>query len=219
MTYILSYLRCFLACIAGIGCVILVSKPGVLTNFVVDYMFYLSFVCALAGPVGVALKRKSLVVLLPLIFISSVQANELSFGLGLGIGNSAVNSSVETKVLTASHIWDIYDGFYAKARAGYFSDKSGDPTRQSSGFGSFGLGMLVDLKPIEVRVGYGLAAITTPDSYLGGQFPQFSGDLYLGVRDRVGNGIGVSYQHISSAGIWTPNVGRDFMILEVGTHW
>jgi hypothetical protein len=54
---------------------------------------------------------------------------------------------------------------------------------------------------------------------LGGAFPQFHGELYGGLRDSQGNGIGIKYNHFSSAGLVTPNQGRDFVLLELSVKY
>lgn len=149
----------------------------------------------------------------------SAHADETFFSFGVGVANSAKHSSGETKVGNIGIRNEIYQGIYWQWKAGFYGDGSGDPTRKGSGYASVGPGMLIDLRPLELRAGYGIAAITTPDSYLGGRFPQFQGEIYIGLRDRRGNGIGVQYEHISSAGLVTPNQGRDFTVLQLSQQW
>jgi hypothetical protein len=150
---------------------------------------------------------------------SHTHYEEYFFGYGVGVANSAKNSSTEVKTLDLGYRVEVYNGIYWQAKAGFWGDGSGDPTRKSSFYLSTGPSLLVDLNPIELRSGWSLAGITSPDSYLGGAFPQFNGELYLGVRDRYGNGTGVKYQHFSSAGIYQPNVGRDFLMMELSLKW
>lgn len=159
--------------------------------------------------------------LLALTFLAALpcQAEEAFFSFGIGAANSAKEHTGEVKMGNFGLREEIYQGIYLQYKVGYFGDGSGDPTRNSSLYGSVGPGMLIDLRPVEIRAGYGLAAISTPDSYLGGRFPQFQGELYLGLRDHRGNGIGVQYEHISSAGIVTPNQGRDFIVLQLSQQW
>lgn len=157
---------------------------------------------------------------LVLLFISSQShAQEIFFGYGLGVSNSAKNTHTEVKVANVGYRGELYNGLYWQFKGGYWGEGSSDPTRKSSLYFSTGPGLLIDLNPIELRSGWGLAAISRPDSYLGGAFPQFNGEVYAGVRDRHGNGIGIKYEHISSAGLVQPNVGRDFMLMEISTKW
>jgi hypothetical protein len=150
----------------------------------------------------------------------TAQAGEPFVGYGVGIFHSADYGPVSTKLFQLGYRTDLAGGFYWQNRVGYWSDSSPKETnRKNSAYASTGIGFLIDLRPIELRSGWGISGITTPDSMLGGHFPQFNGDLYIGVRDRNGNGIGVQYEHISSAGIVTPNEGRDFITLQLSTKW
>lgn len=220
MTYIYAYLSALFYLLAISGLIVFFFGDQYFPNLLTDYLIYLSFFAALGGPISKLIDKRVLAIVLTTLLLSeAVQSDELDFGLGLGVGKSAVNSSVETRVYQGAYIWDLYDGFYTKGKLGYYSDTSGDPFRKSSIFGSWGLGLMVDLAPVEIRVGYGVGGILTPDSYLGGRFPQFNGDLYLGLRDGNGSCIGFSYNHISSASILYPNIGRDFIVLEIGKRW
>lgn len=146
-------------------------------------------------------------------------ADSAFFGFGVGLGNSAKRSTGETKVANIGYRSDIFSGIYWQNKLGYFGDGSGNPSRKSSFYFASGPGMTVDLRPVEFRSGWSLCAISTPDSYLGGRFPQFNGEIYVGLRDKKGNGIGVGYEHISSAGLVTPNNGRDFFVLQMSQSW
>ena len=154
-----------------------------------------------------------------LLLSTQALADEGYVSFGVGVANSAKRSRGETKVVDLGMRQELYQGIYFQTKLGFYGDGSGDPGRKSSGYGSLGLGMLIDLRPIEMRAGYGVAAITTPDSYLGGRFVQFQGEAYVGVRDHRGNGLGFAYEHISSAGLCTPNKGRDFLVLQLSQQW
>lgn len=162
---------------------------------------------------------KNLAIILFLALASTARADEGFFSFGIGQANSAKYHTGEVKVGNVGLREEIYQGIYWQYKVGYFGDGSGDPTRKGSLYASMGPGMLIDLRPVEMRAGYGLAAISTPDSYLGGRFPQFQGEIYMGFRDHRGNGIGLQYEHISSAGLVTPNQGRDFLVLQLSQQW
>lgn len=141
-------------------------------------------------------------------------------GFGLGAFNSAKGGPAEVKYgqvgFRESVLYGLADWQY---KVGFWGDGSGDPTRKGSFIVSTGPGWNVVFDPIEIRVGTGLAVISTPDSYLGGRFPQFDSELYLGVRDSAGRAVGFKYEHVSSAGLVSPNKGRDFLLLEIGLGW
>lgn len=159
------------------------------------------------------------IVFLSILAATPALADEGFFDFGVGVANSAKQHTGEVKVGSIGLREEIYQGIYWQYKLGYFGDGSGDPGRHGSIYASMGPGMLIDLRPIEMRAGYGIAAISKPDSYLGGRFPQFQGEVYFGFRDHRGNGIGVEYQHISSAGFVTPNQGRDFVVLQLSQQW
>ena len=61
----------------------------------------------------------------------------------------------------------------------------------------------------------GPTLISSTDVALGGYF-QFNETAYLGIRDpNTDDSIGIAYNHFSSAGLESPNVGKDFMCLEI----
>ena len=165
------------------------------------------------------MKKVLLAVGMAMGMLNAAQAEEAFVGYGLGVFHSAEKSPVETKILQVGYRVDLLDGFYWQARAGYWNDSSHELDRKSSGYASTGFGFLIDLKPMEFRSGWGIGGVTTTDGFLGGYFPQFNGELYVGARDKNGHGIGLQYEHISSAGIVTPNQGRDFVTLQLSTKW
>lgn len=135
------------------------------------------------------------------------------------MSESAIDSRTETKTFDVGYREFLFKGIYWQNKLGFWADDSGNPDRSSSLYGSSGIGMMVDLAPIELHVGSGLAIVSTPDIYLGGNFPQFQSEIGVTLRDKSGDGIGLTYSHISSAGILSPNQGRDFIALELSVKW
>ena len=90
--------------------------------------------------------------------------------------------------------------------------------RSSSGFISSGLGLNVDLQPLEIRGGGALSLITNPDVQLGGVF-QFNEDISVGLRDIKGNAIALVYNHFSCGSFCSPNLGKDSVSLELSEVW
>lgn len=154
-----------------------------------------------------------------LLACSTAHADEAFLGYGVGVFNDASYYTGQMKVGEVGYRHFLIDGIYWQNKVGYWGEGSDDRTRKSSGYLSTGLGMEVNLQPMEFRSGYGLAGITTPDSQLGARLPQFQGEAYLGVRDKQGDGIGLQYEHISCASFCTPNQGRDFLIIQLSTKW
>lgn len=139
--------------------------------------------------------------------------DQILVGGGVGVFNSGKSGLSETKVLTLGVQEDLYGPLKQRANVGGWLDRVGNG-RKSSALVSGQLGFEVQNGGWVGSVFSGPAIISNTDSYLGGHF-QFMDDLHLGLQDRDGNYIGVMYRHLSSAGIEMPNVGRDFMCLEL----
>ncbi len=160
------------------------------------------------------MKTMSCIKFLILILISQVAcADEGLFDLGLGVFNSGKRTPSETKFLALGIQDDLFGPWKTRGNVGGWIDNSGNG-RSSSAFVGVQLGFEVDNKGIVGSVFTGPALITQTDSYLGGNF-QFYNSLNLGFRDTNSNYIGIMYRHLSSAGIASPNVGRDVLGLEL----
>jgi len=145
-------------------------------------------------------------------------ADEGFMGFGLGAFNSAKFGPGEVKMYDLGYRWDTPQNIYWQAKGGFWGQGANSEGMRSSGYASTGPGFRVDLNPVEFHTGAALALITTPDSYLGGVF-QFNVDIGVTLRDKMGNGIGFAYSHLSSAGLEFPNQGRDFWVLELSQRF
>lgn len=152
------------------------------------------------------------------ILVSSAHADEAFTGFGLGAFNTAKGGPGSVKIGQIGHRFDLIEGFYWQNKLGFWGQGANDYGMKSSAYIASGIGFRVDLAPVEFHSGYSLGLISVPDSYLGGPF-QFNGEVYIGLRGKYGNGFGLKYEHISSAGIEMPNQGRDFFILELSQRW
>lgn len=157
--------------------------------------------------------------LLLLLMSSTCRADEAFLGYGLGIFNDAEYFVGQNKYGEIGYRQFLWDGIYWQYKGGFWGEGSPDSTRKAGFWVSTGPGLELDLQPIEIRSGWSIAAISTPDSQLGSRFPQFNGELYFGLRDKKGDGVGIQYEHISCASFCTPNQGRDFLILQLSQKW
>lgn len=135
--------------------------------------------------------------------------------VGFGAFKSAENSFTETKFIRLAHRDSLDSVSFYQLEGGIWIDGAGGG-RLSSAFAALSLGMNVDLRPVFIVNSLGLAVITTPDAYLGGSFPQFTEELGIGIRGINATSVSLSYKHFSSAGIYNPNMGRDFFVLNMG---
>jgi hypothetical protein len=155
---------------------------------------------------------KKLFVLVTLLISTTAHAGSF-WRYGVGIFSSADYGKVETKMFSLGYEEDWFGPFIKQYEVGVFADQGGHG-RRSGGFGNFSMGVEVNPGYLVLRSTWGVGAITCPDSMLGGWF-QFNQDLLVGLRDNKGNAIGLDCKHISSAGIYSPNTGRDFLTIQV----
>lgn len=140
------------------------------------------------------------------------------FKYGLGIFNSAKNSKAEVKMVSVGHQSPIFGYMIKQWEVGGWMDSRSDLGRKSSGFANGSIGVNIDIGNFYAQSLWGAGVVTTRDSMLGGNF-QFNQDLGLGLKDSRGVGIGLNYKHISSAGIFKPNEGRDFFAIKLTIPW
>lgn len=97
-----------------------------------------------------------------------------------------------------------------------FDQRSGAKTM---GFGMGGIGIEPRAGALYVNFFQNIALMSSTDAYLGSLY-QFSEQLGLGIKDKNTQvGIGLTYTHISNAGIVTPNKGKDLMGIQVSIPW
>lgn len=139
------------------------------------------------------------------------------FRYGLGVFKGAEYGAAETKIFSVGYEEDFFGPFIKQYEVGIFADQGGHG-RSSGGFGNISFGIETNPGYFVLRSLWGIGGITNPDSILGGWF-EFNQDLLLGLRDNKGNMIGLDYKHISSAGIYSPNGGRDFLTVQLEIPW
>jgi len=152
------------------------------------------------------------------ILLNLAYADEAFVGYGVGIFRGADQFLGQTKYASIGYRDFLYEGLYWQSKLGFIGEGSADQTRKSGGWTSSGFGLETNLSPVELRGGAALAAITTPDSQLGGYF-EFNEDVSIGLRDTRGDGIALQYNHISCASLCSPNLGRDAVMLELSQKW
>ena len=151
--------------------------------------------------------------LLALLLVPDVASAGTFARYGVGVFRSQDYSSSAVKSFSVGHEENILGPVISQYEVGYFGDSSGHG-RNGGGFGDVGLGLEANPGYFVLRSTWGVGAITTPDSMLGGPF-QFNHDFLLGVRGDNGALIGLDLKHMSSAGLEKPNLGRDFLLIHV----
>lgn len=121
-----------------------------------------------------------------------------------------------TKALFLSYQDKLFGPIIQQYEGGFWFDNSGIEGRRSSGLLGYSLGVNANAGSFFAQALVGPSLITSTDSNLGGPF-QFNNDFGFGIKDQeTGGSVGITYKHISSAGIELPNKGRDFIMFRVG---
>lgn len=156
---------------------------------------------------------KKFLALLALVSTPAVADTTLSLDVATGIFNSGRNNLAETKLLKIGLEEDLWYNLKHRINGGIWLDNVGNG-RNNSGFLAYQWGFVVNNGNVEAGVYSGPAYITTPDIYLGGRF-QFNETACLGISDRGGNVLSACYNHFSSGGLEFPNIGRDFLGVQI----
>ncbi len=152
--------------------------------------------------------------LLSIILIVSTLANaELISSVGVGKGILKANGTLFERVGIIGYQKNINSNLFIRPELGYFGDLSKEG--KSSSWVSSLIGAKVLTKSgITNHIAIGPSYLQNPDNTLGGHF-QFSLEGGVGLQDNNVS-IGLAWKHLSSAGIETPNNGRDFIVLQLG---
>lgn len=151
--------------------------------------------------------RWLLLLLIPLNSFAGSGGTYWKFGLGID------SPSTSTKIIATGYqgpLWHVLD---YQLEVGMFNDNN-----QSQGLIGF-MGASVGVSVVTHSGFYsklfaGPALITQTDSRLS-SILEFNEDLELGLINDSGVSIGADLKHMSNAGLWPPNIGRDFLLLKV----
>lgn len=119
------------------------------------------------------------------------------------------NSFSDVKHLSIGLEADLKENVYYKFDLGYWADKR--KGAENSFYFAPALGLTISPWIFKAKVYAGVAAISETDTYLGGHF-QFYEGVYLGIFEGKAS-IGLDLFHLSSAGLYSPNIGRNFFTL------
>lgn len=146
-----------------------------------------------------------------LLYSSALAESFVKFGKG-------VSNSSHSDLISIGFRDKLFDVFVYQYEGGIWLDPSGGGRKTSAILGA-SLGIEVKSGDLVFRSVHGPSFISTPDAYIGGYFPNFNHDVYLGLRDKNDYSVGVSYKHVSNAGLMPPNLGRDFVSVDIGIPW
>jgi len=149
---------------------------------------------------------KYIVFICLIIYSTPIRADNALVDFGVGVGNSS-----GSRILSVGVQEDLLTVFKVRWITGGWLDRSND--RSSSGYVFGQMGAEIDSGSVLTSVFIGPGLITEKDDLLGGNI-EFLSSLNIGLQDKNRNYLGVGYRHVSNAGLYEPNIGRDFVVLE-----
>jgi len=155
------------------------------------------------GPIKFFITTLLLATAFVLFPFKSVADSNLALRMGSGIANTE-----KSAIYSIGYEETFVDHFLYKIDAGAWTDNQ--PERNGAPYGSVGLGpRLGSLKGFNLQIVGSVAIAGYTDSLLGSNF-QFTEELTLGYGP-----VGFGYKHFSNAGIIRPNIGRDYVYLNL----
>lgn len=154
--------------------------------------------------------------ILILLFISSLtyaKDDQIVTDVGLGSFGSKGSSLSQDKFTKIGIEEELWSPFHQRLNVGGWLDSRGTDFNNSA-FVGYQLGFEVTNSVLEGSVWTGPTLISSPDAALGSNF-QFNETIFFGIVDKDKNSIGMAYNHFSDAGLAIPNLGRDFLGLEI----
>jgi hypothetical protein len=153
--------------------------------------------------------KKILVLLILLSTTSYAEDDGSYFKFGVGIDNSLGL----TKMIAGGYQGNLIGFFDYQLETGAFLDNS--QPQGLIGFGGASLGISAKTNSgFYAKVFTGPSLITQTDTRLS-SILEFNDDIEFGLMDRRGVHIGANFKHMSNAGFWPPNIGRDFMLIKI----
>lgn len=152
------------------------------------------------------------IILTTLTTVPKTQA-DMAIDFGLGALNTQGNPLSQMKFFKISKENEIWYPINHRFSLGLWEDRRGNGT-SSSVFTAYQLGFEVHNNLLEMGIYGGPSLISAPDKELGGHL-HFNTTAVIGIRDKYGYFIGASYNHFSNAGLMEPNIGKDFISLEI----
>lgn len=158
--------------------------------------------------------------LLPLlILLSPISAHALDAGYGTyfkyGLGLNGGTTDMKTFAFGyQSPLGLVFD---YQLEGGMYVDNT--EAQGLIGYINADVGLSVISKSgIYAKIFFGPALITQPDDRLS-SILEFNHDLEAGFVDKRGVSLGVNYKHMSNAGLFPPNLGRDMLLLKLQIPW
>lgn len=151
-------------------------------------------------------------ILIVAMLLNSVIANSADLGIryGFGAGHKIVPEANERSI-NVRYIRPLWRSIHMSLDGGLLIDNGLD---LKTGYGFISIGPRVHpFEWVYIENLFGPGLITQTDPMLGSIF-QFGIDIGVGVKEpSTGAALGLSFKHISNAGLVSPNLGRNMWLI------
>lgn len=145
----------------------------------------------------------------------TAKADDYSFKYGMGLLDGVPTGSI--KIFSIRHEAYEFGPVHSAREGGLWVDNLGNG-RSGAAFAKYQLGVKPGSRSgLYAKSFWGVQLQSSIDTRLGG-YLQFSQDFGVGLRDET-SFVEAGYSHTSSAGIFSPNYGRDFVTLSLGVRF
>ena len=151
------------------------------------------------------------------LLLAASASAETIIKYGVALPKNPEEGFSDVKAMFISKQGQVTGPLVYQLEGGGWTDSIKHTGRKSSLMASPSLGINVNAGYVFTQALLGPAVISSPDSILGGM-GQFNNDFAIGLKDKDAS-IAFAYKHLSSAGIFQPNAGRDFIMLRVGVNF
>lgn len=151
--------------------------------------------------------------LILLLISSTAYADQFVTDVGLGQFGSRGASLSQDKFAKVGVQEELWNPFYQRFNLGGWMDTRGQDYSGAAFFG-YQVGFEVTNDIFQGSIWTGPTVISATDQVLGGPI-QFNETIFFGIVDKNKDSIGIAYNHFSSASLYTPNLGRDYIGLEI----
>lgn len=144
---------------------------------------------------------------------SLAYGDQIVTDVGLGQFGSKGSSLSQDKFAKVGIQEEIWNSFQQRLNVGGWLDSRG-PNYSNSLFMGYQIGFQVTNSVLEGSIWTGPTLLTATDQTLGGIF-QLNETIFFGVVGKDKNSIGFAYNHFSSGSIESPNLGRDYIGIQI----
>lgn len=159
------------------------------------------------------MKHKILLLLLLMSSLAWADQDQIVTDVGLGAFSTKGPSLSQVKFAKIGWEEDLWGPFKQKFNTGAWLDSRG-PQYSNSAFLGFQLGFEVSNDIFQGSIFTGPNVISNTDASLGG-YLEFNESAFFGIVDKDKDAIGIAWNHFSSAGLSSPNLGKDFIGLQI----